>query len=126
MSYCPTYRYGVVIHGANYAPGYVSDPGDVIMVESLEDVKTALWLAARGNPRREYGNGLPTLDTPVYGDKGDGAWVYRVKRNDPGFSEVLDEPGDRARHAFQYLQDEPAYLAEFGPVWGYAPRLTKL
>lgn len=121
-----TYRYGVVLSGVSYAPGYVTNPEHVFMAETLQDVKTALWLAARGNPRREDGNGRPTLDTPVYGDQGDGAYVYRVKRNDPGFSEVLDEPGDRARHAFSWLDSEPAYLAEFGPVWGYMPRLTKV
>lgn len=123
----PTYRYGVVIFGNSYGPGYVSEPSHVIMAESIEDARTRLWLAARGNPRAEYGDGTPTLDTPTFGDSGDGAYLYRVNRSDPGFAEVLDLEGDRARHAFAWLDSEnPAYILEFGPVWGYSPKVTRL
>lgn len=123
----PTYRYGIVIHGLSYAPGDVTNPSHVIMAETLEDARRRLWFAARGNPRGITGEGTDTLDTPVFGDPGDGAYLYRVKRSDPGFSEVLDLEGDRARHAFAWLDaDYPAYLLEFGPVWGYSPKLTRL
>ena len=121
-----TYRYGVTIFGANYAIGFVDEPEHVFLAETLADVRERLWFAARGNPRSENGNGESTLNTPVYGDKGDGAYVYRVRRDHWDFAEVLDEPGDRARHAFAWLDDEPAYIAEFGPVWGYLLRLTKI
>ena len=121
-----TYRYGIVIFGANYAPGYVDEPSHVIMAESIEDARDRLWLAARGNPRAETGAGQRTADTPVYGDGGDGAYLYRVRRDHPGFSEVLDEPGDRARHAFEWLDEVPAYLLEFGPRWGFLPRVVSI
>lgn len=121
-----TYRYGIVLHGVNYAPGDVNEPSHVIMAESIEDARDRLWLAARGNPRGETGAGQRTADTPVYGDEGDGAYLYRVRRDDPGFSEVLDEPGDRARHAFAWLDESPAYLLEFGPRWGFLPRVVSI
>lgn len=121
-----TYRYGIVIFGANYAPGYVDEPSHVIMAESIEDARNRLWLAARGYPRGETGAGRRTADTPVYGDEGDGAYLYRVRRDHPGFSEVLDEPGDRARHAFEWLDEVPAYRLEFGPRWGFLPRVVSI
>jgi hypothetical protein len=122
-----TYRYGLVLFGANYAPGYTSEPGHVIMVETLDEARDRLWFAARGNPRTVTGSGTHTLDTPAYGDCGDGAWVYRVKRNDPQFGEVLDLDGDRARHAYEWMErDEPSYMLEFGPVWGYRPAIARM
>ena len=42
-----------------------------------------------------------------------------MNRDHPDFSEVLDEPGDRARHAFGYVDfDYPAYVATFGARGG--------
>ena len=121
-----TYRYGIVTFGVNYAPGDVNEPDHVIMAESIQDARERLWLAARGNPRGETGAGQRTADTPVYGNEGDGAYLYRVRRDDPGFSEVLDEPGNRARHAFEWLDKEPACLLEFGPRWGFLPRVVSI
>ena len=41
-------------------------------------------------------------------------------------NEVLDEPGDRARHAFEWLDEVPAYRLEFGPRWGFLPRVVSI
>lgn len=118
-AYTPTFRYGVIISGANYAHGIPTEPADVIMCQTQADVEELLWCASHNVPGGyETGNGRKLAATPNYGEPGDIADVYRVNRNHPDFSEVLDEPGDRARHAFGYLIPEPAYRLTFGPRGG--------
>lgn len=121
MPYAPTYRYAVGIYGASYAQPDQMEPDNWIMAESLEDVRALLWVCAYGglSSSYEYGNGKLLAATPNYGEPGDGAVIYRVNREHPDFSEVLDEPGDRARHAFGYVDfDYPAYVATFGTRGG--------
>lgn len=121
MSYAPTYRYAVGITGANYAQPDQMEPTHWFMAQTLNDVRHMLEQHA-DNYRTsdyEYGDGRPCLSTPNYGEPGDGAYIYRVNREHPDFSEVLDEPGDRARHAFGYVDfDYPAYIATFGTRGG--------
>ena len=121
MSYAPTYRYAVGIHGANYARPDQSEPTHWAMCETAAEARQAL-IRMRGNYARsitENGAGTHTLDTPNYGKPGDGAVIYRVDRDHPDFSEVLDEPGDRARHAFGFVDwNALAYVATFGPRGG--------
>lgn len=116
----PTYRYGILPIGANYEPGNVRDPADFLMAESLEDVRRVLTNCQRGNPHAEMGSGKDALPTPMFGGRGDGAYVYMVRRWDPEFAEVLDEPGDRARHAagWLWIEDGPSHVADFGPRGG--------
>ena len=134
----PTYRYGIAIFGASYAQSDHGTPEHFWMAETLSDVRRILGNAADnyswrydedgaggrllGTPCYGYdedGAGGRLLDTPGYGYPGDGAYIYRVNREDPDFSEVLDEPGDRARHAWGYLlTDYPSHRAEFGPRGG--------
>ena len=119
MSYAPTYRYAVGIHGANYAQPDQMEPAHWAMAESVEQARNILRQAQSGVAYAEDGNGERTMSTPGYGEPGDGAYIYRVNREHPDFSEVLDEPGDRARHAFEYVDfDYPAYFATFGPRGG--------
>ena len=121
MSYAPTYRYAVGIYGGNYAWPNIAAPTNWFMAETLEDVRVMLWQLANNYRTSdwEYGDGSMALDTPNYGEPGDGAYIYRVNREHPDFSEVLDEPGDRARHAFGYVDfDYPAYIATFGARGG--------
>lgn len=122
MKYAPTYRYVVGIYGANYVRPEQHEPSHWIMAETLADVRRILKNAAMNYVWRydENGAGAHNLpDTPLYGEPGDGAYIYRVDRENPDFSEVLDEPGDRARHAFGYVDfDYPAYTATFGPRGG--------
>ena len=122
MSYAPTYRYAVGITGANYAQPDQMEPAHWIMGDTLKEVRLYLYLAARVGSSElfhENGAGKAALDTPNYGEPGDGAYIYRVNREHPDFSEVLDEPGDRARHAFGYVDfDYPAYVATFGTRGG--------
>src|SRR5690606_22351186 len=120
MPYAPTYRYAVGIYGANYAQPDQTEPTHWIMCQALDDVRDYLGHAAMGYGTAshffENGAGESALNTPAYGKPGDGAYVYRVNREHPDFSEVLDEPGDRARHAFGYVDfNKPAYVATFGP-----------
>ena len=112
-----TYRYGIILNGSSYAPGDITEPSHVIMAETLSDVKRILRNASQNYAWRYdlLGTGERMLNTPAYGDEGDGADVYLVNRSDPGFAEVLDEPGDRARHAFAWLCQEPTYRYTFGP-----------
>ena len=121
MTYAPTYRYAIGIYGGNYAQPDPMEPEHWAMAESLSEVRQIL-LRMQGNYARsitETGAGTHTLYTPLYGDPGDGAYIYRVNRDHPDFSEVLDEPGDRARHAFGYVDfDYLAYVATFGPRGG--------
>lgn len=121
MTYAPTYRYAVGIYGANYAQPVPMEPAHWFMAQTLDDVRHILYMCS-GNWRlseHEAGDGSTPLDTPNYGEPGDGAMIYRVNREHPDFSEVLDEPGDRARHAFGFVDfDYPAYVAEFGPRGG--------
>ena len=117
----PTYRYGIAIFGASYAQSDHGTPEHFWMAETLSDVRRILGNAADNYSWRydEDGAGGRLLDTPGYGYPGDGAYIYRVNREDPDFSEVLDEPGDRARHAWGYLlTDYPSHRAEFGPRGG--------
>jgi hypothetical protein len=117
----PTYRYGIAIFGANYAQPDHATPEHFWMAQSLSDVRRILGNAADNCPWRydEDGAGKRLLDTPVYGDPGDGAYIYRVDRSHPDFAEVLDLDGDRARHAFAWLDlDELVGMAEFGPRGG--------
>lgn len=119
MPYTPTYRYAIGIFGANYAQAGQTEPEHWAMAESIEQARNILDHMRAGVSYAETGAGERTLDTPGYGYEGDGAYVYRVDRDHPDFSEVLDEPGDRARHAFGYVDfDYPAYLIEFGPRGG--------
>ena len=113
--YYPGYRYGIIIGGANYSPGFLTNPEHVIMAETLLEVADILKSAASGNPRALDGTGKPALETPLYGEPGDHAHVYRVS---PDMSPVIDEPGDRARHAFYHLNPDPAYVFTFGPRGG--------
>lgn len=116
-----TYRYGLVLSGANYGPGYATDPEHVIMAETLSDARDILLSAAENYHQTTtlMGTGFHIKGTPGYGSHGDGADIYRVNREDPDFSEVLDEPGDRARHAWGYLlTDYPSHRAKFGPLGG--------
>ena len=121
MSYAPTYRYAVGIYGANYASADPMEPAHWVMAESLNHAEKILY-EAKDNWRSrsdETGAGGRLYDTPVYGDPGDGAYIYRVSRDHPDFSEVLDEPGDRARYAFGFVNfDYPAYIAMFGARGG--------
>lgn len=121
MTYAPTYRYAVGIHGANYARPDQQEPAHWMMAQTVEDARHVLYMRG-GNWRideHETGDGSRPLDTPNYGEPGDGAMIYRVNREHPDFSEVLDEPGDRARHAFGFVDfDYPAYIATFGPRGG--------
>lgn len=123
MPYAPIYRYAVGIFGANYAQPDQDEPGHWMMAQTLNDARDYLGHASLGRGSAgaffENGNGEPALNTPVYGREGDGAYIYRVNREHLDFSEVLDEPGDRARHAFGYIDlDYPAYVATFGPRRG--------
>lgn len=119
--YAPTYRYVVGIFGANYSRPESFEPSHWYMAQTLNDVRHVLYMRA-GNWRideHEMADGTIPLDTPNYGEPGDGAYIYRVNREHPDFSEVLDEPGDRARHAFGFVDfDIPAYMASFGPRGG--------
>ena len=121
MTYAPTYRYAVGIYGTNYAQPDQMEPAHWAMAETISEVRQTL-IRMQGNYARsitETGAGTHVLDTPGYGEPGDGAYIYRVNREHPDFSEVLDEPGDRARHAFEYVDfDYPAYFATFGPRGG--------
>lgn len=121
MTYAPTYRYAVGIYGANYVQPDQMEPHDWAMCETLNEVRQTL-IRMKGNYARsvtESGAGTYVLSTPHYGWPGDGAAIYRVNREHPDFSEVLDEPGDRARHAFGFVDfDYPAYIATFGPRGG--------
>ena len=121
MPYAPTYRYAVGIYGASYAQPDQMEPNHWFMCQSLADVKECLLYAKAAIAHFEYetGNGDMAGTTPHYGEPGDGAYIYRVTREHPDFSEVLDEPGDRARHAFGYVDfDYPAYIATFGARGG--------
>lgn len=121
MSYAPIYRYAVGIHGANYAQPDQMEPAHWYMAQTLGDVRILLAEMQTGGTGTDYetGEGGWQLFTPDYGEPGDGAVIYRVNREHPDFSEVLDEPGDRARHAFGFVDfDYPAYVAEFGPRGG--------
>ena len=121
-TYAPTYRYGVAIFGASYDPFFdITEPAHFVMVENLNDARNLLdeMRANYVSPRYRAGDGKRVLDTPGYGEPGDGAYVYRVRRDDPEFAEVLDIGGDRARHAWNWLDTEtPAYVVEFGPRGG--------
>ena len=124
MPYAPTYRYAVGIYGANYAQPNPMEPNHWVMVETLDDIREYLRIARRERASWashfvEMGDGSAPLDTVAYGYRNDGAYIYRVNRDHPDFSEVLDEPGDRARHAFGYVDfDYPAYIATFGARGG--------
>lgn len=122
MTYAPTYHYAVGIFGANYAQPDQMEPRHWMMAQTLNDVRRIIANAADNYVWRydENGNGENHLfGTPGYGEPGDGAYIYRVDREHPDFSEVLDEPSDRARHAFEYVDfDYPAYFATFGPRGG--------
>lgn len=115
-----TYRYGVAIFGASYALPDREEPSHFVMAETLSDVVRILRNARENYPWRYDldGNGQPIKSTPAYGYEGDGADVYRVERDNPQFAEVLDEPGDRARHAWSWMLDEPTYRYTFGPRGG--------
>lgn len=124
MTHAPTYRYAVGIVGANYVTPDQMEPQSWVMTETLEDVRHALqvmrdnWAYSTADVF-ELGDGGTLLETPIYGYPGDGAFIYRVNREHPDFAEVVDAPGDRARHAFSYVDFEsPAYLAEFGKRGG--------
>ena len=120
-TYAPTYRYGVAIFGASYSSPDITEPSHVVMAENLNDARNLLdeMRANYISPRYRTGNGTRVLDTPGYGEPGDGAYLYRVRRDDPEFAEVIDLDGDRARHAWNWLDTEtPAYVAEFGPRGG--------
>ena len=117
----PTYRYGVTIVGANYAGYGRETPSHFIMAETLKDVKRIIKNFAYGVTWRyeENGAGHHSLpETPNYGEPGDYADVFIVDRNPETFSEVLDEPGDRARHAWFHMHKEPSYRFIFGPRGG--------
>lgn len=127
MTYSPTYRYAVGIFGifgGSYVQPDQATRADWVMAETLKDVERILLNFKDNYPYRYDVNGAGDFlgnnsDTPGYGDPGDGAYIYRVNRDHPDFSEVLDEPGDRARHAFGYVDfDYPAYFATFGPRGG--------
>lgn len=122
MTYAPTYRYAVGIFGANYVQPDQMEPAHWFMAQTLADAQRIIANAADNYIWRydENGKGENRLpDTPGYGEPGDGAYIYRVNREHPDFSEVLDEPGDRARHAFGFVDfDYPAYVATFGPRGG--------
>ena len=122
MPYAPTYRYAVGIYGANYAQPDQMEPEHWYMAESVDNAREILQYAAENNLQIQgfdTGAGDDPLDTPCYGEPGDGAYIYRVNREHPDFSEVLNEPGDRARHAFGYVDfDYPAYVATFGTRGG--------
>lgn len=119
MPYAPTYRYAVGIFGGNYAQPDQMEPTHWAMAESIEQAQNILNHMSTGVSYAETGAGERTLATPGYGEPGDGAYIYRVNRDHPDFSEVLDEPGDRARHAFGYVDFEyPAYMATFGTRGG--------
>ena len=121
MPYAPTYRYAVGIYGASYAQPDQMEPAHWAMAETVAEARQTL-IRMKGNYARsitESGAGTYTIETPNYGEPGDGAIIYRVNREHPDFSEVLDEPGDRARHAFGYVDfDYPAYVATFGTRGG--------
>src|SRR5690606_10064675 len=109
------------IHGANYAQPEQTEPKHWIMAQTLADARRILANAKVNYSWRydENGAGQRPESTPLYGEPGDGAVIYRVGREHPDFSEVLDEPGDRARHAFGFVDwDAPAYVATFGPRRG--------
>lgn len=117
------YRYAVVTHGINYAPGDVTTAADCIMVDSLADARELLRdMASNRGPWQywETGDGALLLETPCYGEPGDGATIYRL----PDRSPVIDIPGDRARHAWAHLTNlgrtrpEPSHYVEFGPRGG--------
>ena len=118
----PTYRYGVVIGGGNYVnlPFEEIEPESVYMVETIEHAKQTVRNAAQFSKPygAETGAGNSGFHTPLYGDEGDYAFIYPVQRDHPDFSEVLDEPGDRARHAFGFLSKDPSHLFIFGPKGG--------
>lgn len=125
MTYAPTFRYAVGIHGANYASADHGTPGDWYMTETIDAARELIRYLARDMPHLAEAYGEPadgTVDifnTPLYGEPGDGAMIYFVNREHPDFSEVLDEPGDRARHAFGFIEfDYPAYVATFGKRGG--------
>lgn len=121
MPYAPTYRYAVGITGASYAQPDQMEPEHWYMAESVDNAREILQYAKSSIAQYEYetGNGDRAGETPNYGEPGDGAYIYRVNREHPDFSEVLDEPGDRARHAFGYVDfDYPAYVATFGTRGG--------
>ena len=127
-TYAPTYRYGVAIFGASYSSPNIteldfaiSQPAHFVMVENLSDARNLLdeMRANCISPRYRTGNGKWVFDTSGYGEPGDGAYLYRVRRDDPEFSEVIDIDGDRARHAWHWMDTRaPAYVAEFGPRGG--------
>lgn len=115
------FRYGLIIFGANYVNSTPDNPQNVVMIESLADAERFLRNAARNYVWRGDTNGAGEInlpDIPYYGDRGDGAYLYRVRRDDPDFAEVLDEPGDRARNAWKYLDYDPCGRFEFGPRGG--------
>lgn len=120
------YRYAVVIFGASYAQGQVTEPTHCIMVESLDAARAALWNAAhRAEPMALTGEGKRADATPAYGDPGDGAWLYPVPVNDPDYAEVIPtDDGAGARHAWSWLTDlgehtpDPSHRATFGPRGG--------
>ena len=122
--YAPTYRYAVGIYGANYAQPDQTEPTNWIMCQTLDEAREYLRIAQRGRASWaahfvETGDGGAPLDTPNYGEPGDGALIYGAGPRVAGWSGVLDEPGDRARHAFGYTDfNHPVYVASFGPRGG--------
>lgn len=120
------YRYGIVITGASYSPGQVTEASHVILAESLRDAQLKLWGASLArNPHGVTGDGKPTLDTPDYGHEGDGALIYRIPVDDPNYAEVIPtDDGAAARHAWAWLTDlgehtpDPSHIATFGPRGG--------
>lgn len=113
-----TYRYGVIIFGASYGPGDPAEPLHVVMAETLSDVERILRNAQAGTPWRYdlMGDGSPMLHTPLYGNEGDGADVYRVNTYDNwGY---LSQPM-AAVLAFNHMSmGSPAYRFTFGPRGG--------
>ena len=105
MTYAPTYRYAVGIFGGSYSQPDQMEPAHWFMAQTLDDVRELILSVKFDHIGTDWetGDGGWKLSTPLYGDPGDGAYIYRVNRDHPDFSEVLDEPGDRARHAFGFI-----------------------
>lgn len=120
--YNPIFRYAVGVFGANLAQPDPKSPNHWIMCESYKDVEETLRLL--GDPlapriHERAGDGGSVYRIPLFGKPDDGAYVYRVNRSHPDFSEVLDEPGDRARHAFGFVDwNAPVRVYRFGPRGG--------
>lgn len=114
-------RYAVLLNGANLAPADVDSPTHAIMVHTLDDAVDMLRAAARGYYLIELrGDGGETVAAvPGYGTLGDWADIYVVDYMNAEFADVLDEPGDRARHAWQWTDfGAPVLRATFGPRGG--------